>query len=239
MTWRKLFTLLLLVSSSSNEDKSQIPTTERYEDSDTTSEKCFIQNICCKSKFFTANIIIASTLVFIHSTKIHWSSIICRFHVLINMPKPQDPSRLTFNMWIKRLKYGKPLLLCLQYRKFVSPPTNMDWKWGGFLDNKEGTDSMCFLVPIYPIFSEKAMAPDSSTLAWKVPWTEEPGRLQSMGSRGVGHDWATSLSLFTFMHWRRKWQPTPLFLPGESQGRGSLMVCHLWGRTESDTTEAT
>jgi len=66
--------------------------------------------------------------------------------------------------------------------------------------------------------TEKAMAPHSSTLAWKIPWTEEPGRLQSMGSLGVGHDWATSLSLFTFMHWRRKWQPTPVFLPGESQG---------------------
>ena len=44
---------------------------------------------------------------------------------------------------------------------------------------------------------------------------------------------------FTFMHWRRKWQPTPVFLPGESQGRGSLVACHLWGRTESDTTEVT
>ena len=41
------------------------------------------------------------------------------------------------------------------------------------------------------------------------------------------------------MHWRRKWQPTPVFLPGESQGRGSLVGCCLWGRTESDTTEAT
>ena len=86
---------------------------------------------------------------------------------------------------------------------------------------------------------EKAMAPHSSILAWKIPWTEEPGRLQSMGSRRVGHDWATSLSLFTFMHWRRKWQPTPLFLPGECQGRGSLVGCRLWGRTESGTTEAT
>ena len=55
------------------------------------------------------------------------------------------------------------------------------------------------------------MAPHSSTLAWKIPWTEEPGRLQSMGSHRVGHNWATSLSLFTFMHWRRKWQPTPVF----------------------------
>ena len=74
---------------------------------------------------------------------------------------------------------------------------------------------------------------------WKIPWVEEPGRLQSMGSRRVGHDWATSLSLFTFMHSRRKWQPTPVFLAGESQGRGSLVGCRLWGRTESDMTEAT
>ena len=44
---------------------------------------------------------------------------------------------------------------------------------------------------------------------------------------------------FTFMHWRREWQPTPVFLPGESQGRGSLVGCCLWGYTESDTTEAT
>ena len=73
------------------------------------------------------------------------------------------------------------------------------------------------------------MAPHSSTLAWKIPWTEEPGRLQSMGSRRVDHDWATSLSLFTFMHWRRKWQPTPVFLPRESQGQGSLVGCRLWG----------
>ena len=78
---------------------------------------------------------------------------------------------------------------------------------------------------------EKAMAPHSNTLAWKIPWTEEPGRLQSMGLLRVWHDWATSLSLFTFTHWRRKWQPTPVFLPGESQGRGSLVGCRLWGRT--------
>ena len=76
---------------------------------------------------------------------------------------------------------------------------------------------------------EKAMAPHSSTLAWKIPWMEEPGRLQSMGSLRVRQDWATSLSLFTFMHWRRKWQPTPVFLPGESQGRGSLVSRRLWG----------
>ena len=101
--------------------------------------------------------------------------------------------------------------------------------------------SFVFLYIIYKtmLLSEKAMAPHSSTLAWKIPWMEEPGRLQSMGSLRVRHDWATSLSLFIFMHWRRKWQPTPVFLPGESQGRGSLVGARLWGRTESDMTEAT
>ena len=77
------------------------------------------------------------------------------------------------------------------------------------------------------IFRNK-LAPHSSTLAWKIPWTEEPARLQSMGSLRVGRDSVT-----------RKWQPTPVFLPGESQGRWSLVGCCLWGRTELDTTEAT
>ena len=102
----------------------------------------------------------------------------------------------------------------------------------GFLDII-GFGSSCWTGP------EKAMAPHSSTLAWKIPWMEEPGGLQFMRSLRVGHDWATSLSLFTLMHWRRKWQPTPVFLPWESQGRGSLVGCHLWGHTESDTTEVT
>ena len=83
------------------------------------------------------------------------------------------------------------------------------------------------------------MALHSSPLACKIPWTEEPGRLQSMGLQRVGHDRVTSLPVFTFMHWRRKWQPTPVFLPGESQGQRSLGGCHLWGLTELDMTEAT
>ena len=87
--------------------------------------------------------------------------------------------------------------------------------------------------------SEKAMAPHSRTLAWRIPWTEEPGGLQSMRSLRVGHDGAASLSLFTFMHWMRKWQPTPVFLPGESQGWRSLVGYCLWGHAESDTTEVT
>ena len=87
------------------------------------------------------------------------------------------------------------------------------------------------------------MVPHSSTLAWKIPWTEEPGGLQSMGLRRVGHYWVTSLSLFTLMHWRRKWQPTPVFLPGESQGQKSLVGCpslgsHRVGHDWSDLAAA-
>ena len=98
----------------------------------------------------------------------------------------------------------------------------------GFSHSSVGKESACNAG------TEKAMAPHSSTLAWKIPWTEQPGRLQSMGSLR-----ATSLSRFTSMHWRRKWQPTPVFLPGESQGRQSLVGCCLWDCTESDTTEVT
>ena len=83
------------------------------------------------------------------------------------------------------------------------------------------------------------MATHSSTLAWKIPLMEEPGRLQI---HGVAKSW-TGQSDFTFtfpfMHWRRKWQPTLVFLPRESQRWGSLVGCHLWGHTEPDTTEAT
>ena len=82
-------------------------------------------------------------------------------------------------------------------------------------------------IPSSPLalFTEKSMA-------WKIPWMEEPGRLQSMGSLRVRHDWASSLSLFTFMHWRRIWQHTPVFLPGESQGLGSLVSGVAQSRTQ-------
>ena len=139
------------------------------------------------------------------------------------------------------------------------------------------------------------MAPHSSTLAWKIPWTQEPGRLQSLGHKeldmterlhfhfslscigeGNGHPpqcsclenprdggawWAsvygvtqnrtslkrlcssssdtTEVTQHTCMHWRRKWQPTPVFLPRESQVWRSLVGCRLWGHTESDTIDVT
>ena len=91
------------------------------------------------------------------------------------------------------------------------------------------TIALQLLNNFYTSLAKKAVATHCSTLSWKIPWTEEPGRLQSMGSLRVGHDWTTSLSLFTFMHWRRKWQPTPVFLPGESQGQRSLVGCCRWG----------
>ena len=87
------------------------------------------------------------------------------------------------------------------------------------------------------------MAPHSSTLAWKILWTEEPGKLQSLGSQRVGHDWATSLSLFTFMRWRRKWQPTRVFAwripgtgePGGLPSMGSHKVGHDWSDSSSSS----
>ena len=78
------------------------------------------------------------------------------------------------------------------------------------------------------------MATHSSTLAWKIPWMEEPARLQFMGSRRVGHDLATSLSLFTFMHWRRKWQPTPVFCL-ENPRDGGARWAAVYGVAQSQT----
>ena len=78
------------------------------------------------------------------------------------------------------------------------------------------------------------MATHSNTLAWKIPWMEEPGRLQSMRSLRVGYDWETSLSLFTFMHWRRKWQPTPVFFL-ENPRDGGAWWAAVYGVTQSRT----
>ena len=82
-------------------------------------------------------------------------------------------------------------------------------------------------------------SPGKEESSWAFQTPSAQGLHQYLDALRVGHDWATSLSLFTFTHWRRKWQSTPVFLPGESQGWGSLVGCCLWGRTESGTTEAT
>ena len=83
-------------------------------------------------------------------------------------------------------------------------------------------------------YAEKAMAPHSSTLAWKIPWMEEPGRLQSLGSLRVRHNWATSLLLFTFMHWRRKWQPLQCSCL-ENPRDGGAWWAAVYGVTQSRT----
>jgi len=83
------------------------------------------------------------------------------------------------------------------------------------------------------------MALHSSTLAWKIPWMEEPGGLQSTGSLRVGHD----LCDFTFtfhLHALEKEMAThSSVLAWRIPGTGSLVGCCLWGRAESDTTEVT
>ena len=95
---------------------------------------------------------------------------------------------------------------------------------------------------------EKETATHSSILAWKIPWTEKPGGLQSMGLQKVGHDWETSLFLITEIQclipgsvrtipWKWKWQRIPVFLPGKSHGQRSLADYSPWGQKESNTTE--
>ena len=83
------------------------------------------------------------------------------------------------------------------------------------------------------------MAPHSSTPTWKIPWMEEPGKLQSMGSLRVGHDLSDFTFTFHFHALEKEMATTPVFLPGESQGRGSLVGCCPWGCPESDTIDVT
>ena len=78
---------------------------------------------------------------------------------------------------------------------------------------------------------EKAMAPHSNTLAWKIPWTEEPGGLQSMGSLRARHDWTTSPSFFTFMHWRSPLQGSCLENPRD----GGAWWAAIYGVAQSRT----
>ena len=131
--------------------------------------------------------------------------------------------------------HGTPL----QYSCLENPMDGGAWWAAVHGVVKSRTQLSDFIFTFHFLTLEKEMVTHSSVLAWRIPGTGEPGGLPSMGSHRVGHDWAPSLSLFTFMHWRRRWQPTPVFLPGESQGQGSLAGCRLWGRTELDTTEAT
>ena len=136
----------------------------------------------------------------------------------------------------------------MQYLDSISKTT----EWSLFVSKANHSISLCVCIyinvckhvniysiltcfyGIYTLYSEKAMATHCSTLAWKIPWTEEPGRLQSTGSQRVRHDWATSVSLFTFMHWRRKWQPTPVFFLKNPRDGGAWWAA-ICGVTQSRT----
>ena len=109
--------------------------------------------------------------------------------------------------------------------------TAMEDRYSASKTNSQSSPEFLLRFFLLLLMVEKAMAPHSSTLAWRVPWTEEPGRLQSMGSLRVGHDWATSLSLFTFVHWRRKWQPTPVENPRD----GGAWWAAVYGIAQSRT----
>ena len=173
-------------------------------------------------------------------------------HGYTHVPHPESPSHLPPRTILLVIPLHRPQASCIMHQTWAGNSFHI-WYYTCFnaILSNHPTLSLSHRVQktvlyicvsfavLHTGLSEKAMAPHSSTLAWKIPWTEEPVRLQSMGSLRFRHDWATSLSLSTFMHWRRKWQPTPVFLPGESQGQGSLVGCHLWGHTESDKTEVT
>ena len=162
----------------------------------------------------------------------HWSG--------LPFPSPRIPAEL-----LQILKDGAVKVLyslCQQIWKTQQWP--QDCKRSVFIPIPQkpmpkNVQTTAQLHSFHMLATEKAMAPHSSTLAWKIPRTQETGRLQSMESRRVGHLLSDFTSLFTFMRWRRKWQPTPVFLPGESQGRGSVVGCRLWGHTKSDMTEVT
>ena len=128
----------------------------------------------------------------------------------------------------KELSHPWPVLLWnFLIRKSTFPPLGEIWE-----EKRKEVKKLLYWMSLSKT-SEKAMAPHSSILAWKIPRAEEPGRLQSMGSRRT-KDWVTSLSLFTFMHWRRKRQPTPVFLPGESRDGGAWWAA-VYGVAQSRT----
>ena len=119
-----------------------------------------------------------------------------------------------------------PFLSCLLLPSF-SPFSRWPWHFWEILSSGYWASLLAQL--------EKTMAPHSSTRAWKIPWMEESGRLQSMGSWRVRHDWVTSLSLFTFMRWRRKWQPTPQCSCLENPRDGGAWWAAVYGVAQSWT----
>ena len=136
--------------------------------------------------------------------------------------KKQESSRKTSISALLTMPKLLTLWITINFGKF--------WKWWEYQSTWSASWEMCMQVgegsgkPLQYSCLENPMDGGS----WRAAFH---------GSLGVCCDWASSLSLFTFMQWKRQWQPTPVFLPGESQGWQSLVGCYLWGRTESDTTK--
>ena len=168
-----------------------------------------------------------------------------------------------FKPYINNVSFMRTFIFRLMTHVFFSPHTETtlkDLSFPFFIElilhlgqKKTLLMLVYFWIPYYVlliclcVFSPIFTAPHSSTLSWKTPWTEEPGGLQSMGSRRVSHNWATSLSLFTFtFHFHFS-----LSCIGERNGNPLQCSClenprdrRAWwaaisGVTESDTTEAT
>ena len=141
---------------------------------------------------------------------------------------------LTLAYW---RRHGTPL----QYSCLENPMDRGAW-WAavhGVAKSQTRLSDFPFTFHFHAL--EKEMATHSSVLAWRIPGTLEPGGLLSVGSQSRTRlkRLSSSSSSSSLCLRRRQWQPTPVFLPGESQGRGSLVGCRLWGCTELDTTEAT
>ena len=165
-------------------------------------------------------------------------SFVSTYQQLVNMKQFWKDGIISVK--IRSLEINLPKILCismgegngtpLQYSCLENSMDREAW-WDavhGVANSRTQLSDLTFTVHFHAL--EKEMATHSSVLAWGIPGAGEPGGLQFMGSLRVRHNQETSLSLFTFMRWRRKWQPTPV---------GSLVGCRLWGCTESNTTEAT
>ena len=142
----------------------------------------------------------------------------CQKHFLLHLLKWSCDFILCFNVvypidWVADIESSlhscnksRWVLLCTILFSILLNSVLLVFCWGFlyiYIHQRYWPVILLFFCSVF--ISEKEMTTHSSTLAWTIPWTEEPGRLQSMGSLRVGHDWTTSLSLFTFTHWRRKW----------------------------------
>ena len=114
----------------------------------------------------------------------------------------------------------------------------------GFPGGSDGKESACIVGDLgsNPGLGRSPGEGNGNPLQYSCLESPVDSRAWLAAVHGVTKSWtrmSDCIFIFTFMHWRRKWQPSPVFLPGESQGLGSLVGYLLWGRIESDMTEVT